>query len=129
MKTALTIEDDDSVRMLIATVLGFEDFTVVEAANGERALELAFEHRPDIVLLDQHLPGSKSGIDICRAMRAARLRAPIVFITSDELPAQREAAIAAGANVLLTKPFDPLQLVELVANLVGETARVHVECE
>jgi two-component system chemotaxis response regulator CheY len=115
----LVVDDDPFIRRLITTTL--EDvahFELREASDGKQALELAERHRPQIVLLDVDIPGI-DGIEVCRALRAsdATSDATVVMLTAahgDEIEAR---AGAAGADLFLTKPFSPLDLLRLVDRL------------
>jgi CheY-like chemotaxis protein len=115
----LVVDDDPFIRRLITTTL--EDvahFELLEASDGNQALELAQRHRPQIVLLDVDIPGI-DGIEVCRALRAsdATSDATVVMLTAahgDEIEAR---AGAAGADLFLTKPFSPLDLLRLVDRL------------
>lgn len=118
-RAVLVVDDDPFIRKLIATTL--EDvsaFEIHEAADGVEALEVARRERPSLVFLDIDIPGI-DGIDACRQLRAdsATRTMTIVMLTAahgDET--QREAA-AAGADLYLTKPFSPLDLLRLVDDL------------
>jgi CheY-like chemotaxis protein len=115
----LVVDDDPFIRRLITTTL--EDvahFELLEASDGHEALALAERHRPQIVLLDVDIPGV-DGIEVCRALRAseATSQATVVMLTAahgDEIEAR---AGAAGADLFLTKPFSPLDLLRLVDRL------------
>lgn len=115
-RAALVVDDDPFIRKLIATTLeDVAEFEIHEAADGVEALEVARRERPSLVFLDIDIPGV-DGIDACRQLRADRATSAmtIVMLTAargDEV--QREAA-AAGADVYLTKPFSPLDLLRLV---------------
>jgi two-component system chemotaxis response regulator CheY len=113
----LIVDDDTFIRKLITTTL--EDvagFALVEAADGQEAVEAAIAHRPRIVFLDVDMP-RMDGIAACRRMRAIdELRdTRIVMLTagSEHEPEAR----AAGADLFLTKPFSPLDLLRLVDEL------------
>ncbi len=118
----LVVDDDPFIRRLITTTLeDVAQFRLLEAEDGGQALALAERHRPQIVLLDVDIPGS-DGIEVCRALRAnpRTSDATVVMLTashSHDLEAQAEAA---GADLFLTKPFSPLELLRLVDGLSGE---------
>ena len=117
----LVVDDDPFIRRLITTTLeDVAEFRLIEAEDGDQALELADRHRPQIVLLDIDIPGP-DGIEVCRGLRAnpRTSEATVVMLTashSDTLEAQAEAA---GADLFLTKPFSPLELLRLVDRLSG----------
>ncbi|HEX2016804.1 MAG TPA: response regulator [Solirubrobacteraceae bacterium] len=117
---ALIVDDDPFIRKLIVTTL--EDvaaFDLFEAGDGEQALEQAARHSPSLVFLDIDMP-RLNGIDACRRLRAlpATQAATIVMLTAAG-PAQEVRAREAGADLFLTKPFSPLDLLQLVDELGG----------
>ena len=114
-QTVLIVDDDPFIRKLIATTL--EDvagFELRQAGDGQEALEAASARPPAIVFLDVNMP-RLDGIAACRALRAmpAGAEATIVMLTAAGLDAERDAR-AAGADLFLTKPFSPLDLLRLV---------------
>jgi CheY-like chemotaxis protein len=119
MPSVLIVDDDPSIRKLVATTL--EDvagFELVEAANGDEALELAREQAPAIVLLDIDMPGI-DGLEACRRLRAeaGTAEATVVMLTAAAGEEAERAAEEAGADLFLTKPFSPLELLRLVDDL------------
>jgi CheY-like chemotaxis protein len=115
----LVVDDDPFIRRLITTTLeDVSEFRLLEASDGDQALELADRHRPQIVLLDVDIPGT-DGIEVCRALRAnpRTSEATIVMLTASHNDATEAQAGAAGADLFLTKPFSPLELLRLVDGL------------
>jgi CheY-like chemotaxis protein len=115
--TILVCDDDPSLRELVRAVLG-PGYRFVEAADGIEALALARELRPDLIVLDVMLPGL-SGIEVLEALRGSEeLRAtPVVVVT-----AWSHAEIVeqvSGADRFVAKPFDPDELSNAVAELLG----------
>ena len=115
----LVVDDDPFIRRLITTTLeDVAQFELLEACDGNEALALAERHRPQIVLLDVDIPGI-DGIEVCRALRAdARTSdATVVMLTAAHGDEIESRAGAAGADLFLTKPFSPLDLLRLVDGL------------
>ncbi len=115
----LIVDDDPFIRKLIATTL--EDvagFELAEAADGVQALELAGTLAPRLVFLDVDMP-RLDGITACRELRAApgTRSATIVMLTAANADEMEDRASAAGADLFLTKPFSPLDLLRLVDGL------------
>jgi CheY-like chemotaxis protein len=115
-RTILIVDDEPAIRKLIATTL--EDvagYRLEEAENGAEAVERAVEARPEIVFLDVDMP-HVNGIDACRRLRSdpATAGATIVMLTGASGPQAERGALAAGADLFLTKPFSPLHLLRLV---------------
>ena len=115
-RTILIVDDDPAIRKLIATTLeDVSGYRLEEAADGAEAVERAVEARPEIVFLDVDMP-RLNGIEACRRMRSdpATARATIVMLTGASGPQAERGALAAGADLFLTKPFSPLHLLRLV---------------
>jgi DNA-binding response OmpR family regulator len=115
-RTILICEDEAALRELIRVSLG-TGFGFIEASDGHDALELAREHRPDVVVLDLMLPGL-SGLDVLAQLRAESngRKLPIVVISA--WGDARDDAFAAGADRFVLKPFIPDDLRAVVEELV-----------
>jgi CheY-like chemotaxis protein len=124
-RAVLVVDDDPFIRKLIATTL--EDvsrFDIYEASDGIEALAVARRELPALVFLDVDMP-QLNGIETCRRLRsdAATGGATIVMLTAAHGEGVERAAEAAGADLFLTKPFSPLDLLRLVDRL-GEQGPV-----
>jgi CheY-like chemotaxis protein len=119
MPNVLIVDDDPFIRKLIATTL--EDvagFELLQASDGEEAVEVAGRESPQIVFLDIDMP-RLNGIDACRRLRQqpGSADATIVMLTAAAGDEAESEAVAAGADLFLTKPFSPLDLLRLVDRL------------
>lgn len=119
MKRLLIVEDQEDVRELIKITLEDDDFEIHEADNGDDGLQLAQKLRPALMLLDVMMPGSIDGLQVCQRIRAdPRLAGiKIVMLTARSQTRDRKAALDAGANAYLSKPFSPLELAKMVESL------------
>ena len=122
-RTILIVDDDPAIRKLIATTL--EDvagYRLEEASIGAQAVERAVEARREFVCLDVDMP-PVNGIEACRRLRSdpATAAATIVMLTGASGPQAERGALAAGADLFLTKPFSPLHLLRLV-DRIGATS-------
>jgi two-component system chemotaxis response regulator CheY len=118
-RAVLVVDDDQFIRKLIATTLeDVADFELHEAADGTTALQLADERAPTLVFLDVDMP-RLDGIEACRRMRAedTSAGATIVMLTAAHGDSVEREAEDAGADLFLTKPFSPLELLRLVDRL------------
>jgi two-component system chemotaxis response regulator CheY len=121
MRTVLIVDDEPFIRRLIVTTLeDVSGFDLVEAADGEEALARAADVAPALVFLDIDMP-RMSGIEVCERLRSAPATAgaTIVMLTAAAGADSEREAEAAGADVFLTKPFSPLDLLRLVDGLAA----------
>jgi putative two-component system response regulator len=117
----LIVDDTSSSRMMAVHLLLQAGYEVLQADNGQTALELVHQYDPDLVLLDVIMPGM-NGYEVCRALKNdenTRL-IPIIFMTSLEDKSARIQGIEAGGDDFLTKPFDQVELSARVKSLVRQ---------
>jgi two-component system chemotaxis response regulator CheY len=115
----LVVDDDPFIRKLIATTLeDVAEFELHEATDGIEALEVARRELPTLVFLDVDMP-RLDGIDACRQLREdeATSGTTIVMLTAAHGDSVERRAEEAGADLFLTKPFSPLELLRLVDQL------------
>lgn len=115
----LIVDDDQFIRKLIATTLeDVSEFELHEAGDGLEALEVARRERPSLVFLDVDMP-RLNGIDACRRLREDETirDLTIVMLTAAHGDSVEAEAEEAGADMFLTKPFSPLDLLRLVDQL------------
>ncbi|HVF41588.1 MAG TPA: response regulator [Pyrinomonadaceae bacterium] len=119
-RTVLVAEDDEGVRLLIATRLEMRGYRVVEARDGQETLELANGVRPDIVLVDLQLP-RLNGFAVARFLRqtGSLPRVPIIVVSAHDPAKHRNLALAAGCNAYVQKPIDFDHLDELMQSLLS----------
>lgn len=122
MHSLLFIEDDDGIRLALSLALEDEGYEVLQAADGQRGLELFGEHHVDLVLLDLRLP-DLSGFDVCRMIRAESI-VPIIIITAETDTHDMVAGLEAGADDYVTKPVVPKQLAARIRALMRR-AQLH----
>ena len=111
-RTVVVVEDDPSIADLIEMYLRRAGFRVLQAATGERGLQLIEQHRPVIVLLDIGLPDI-DGFEVCRRIRATSTL-PVLFLTARDGEIDRILGLELGADDYVTKPFSPPELVARV---------------
>ena len=111
----LVVDDEPTVRTMVRASIQVraDRYAVVEAGNAEDALVLADQHRPELVLLDVALP-DHDGFWVCRQLKDNPNTAHmlVIMLTAMGLPSDREAALAAGADGYIVKPFSPRALLE-----------------
>jgi len=114
--TILYIEDNLSNLRLIERILRKRpEVNLITAMQGQMGLDMAFEHRPDLVLLDLHLP-DMTGNEVLRRLREDDRTAsiPVVVLSADASPRQADKLLEAGAQAYLTKPIDVQQLLTVL---------------
>jgi two-component system, OmpR family, response regulator MprA len=109
----LVVDDDERVLGALRRALTLKGFAPVVAADGEQALSALVVGAPDAVVLDVMMPGV-DGIEVCRRLREAGDRTPILMLTAADAIAERVRGLEAGADDYLVKPF---ALEELIARL------------
>ncbi|MER3419941.1 MAG: hypothetical protein C4290_05155 [Chloroflexota bacterium] len=113
----LVVDDDETTRQMIADVLVAEGYTVRAAASGAEAIRSVRRRRPDLILLDVHMPGV-DGWQVLEELRsAAGSQTPVVVMTAGYLAQDR--ALSSGAQGYLGKPFGVQDLVEAVQAHAG----------
>ena len=107
MKTCLVVDDSKVIRKVARHILEGLNFAVSEAADGREALDQFRQSSPDVILLDWNMP-VMSGMDFLRELRASDggARPKVVFCTTENGMAYIRAAIEAGADEYVMKPFD-----------------------
>lgn len=117
-RRVLVVEDETIIRLDIVELLNGAGYNVVaEADNGEEAVKLAHEHRPDVVLMDVQMP-IKDGITAAEEIVEAEI-APVVLLTAYSQPDLVARAQAAGAMAYVVKPFTEQDLVPAIEVAVG----------
>ncbi|KRB39575.1 MULTISPECIES: response regulator transcription factor [unclassified Acidovorax] len=116
MKKILIVEDHIDIRKLLKMTLEFDDFEIHEAATGDAGWVLASELHPDIVLLDVMMPGTLTGLDVCRRIKSdpGMRHTKVIMLTARVQSGDKEAGLAAGADDYLMKPFSTLQVLETI---------------
>jgi CheY-like chemotaxis protein len=120
----LVVDDDPFIRKLIATTLeDVSKFHIHEASDGLEAVAVARRELPALVFLDVDMP-HLNGIEACRQLRsdATTSGATIVMLTAAHGESVEREAEEAGADLFLTKPFSPLDLLRLVDRLGGQAS-------
>ncbi|MEU1285180.1 response regulator transcription factor [Kitasatospora sp. NPDC005856] len=103
--TVLIAEDDRAIRDSLARALMLEGYRVRVSADGTQTLAVLAEQRPDVLVLDVMMP-TPDGLEVCRRLRAAGDRTPVLMLTARVEVADRIAGLDAGADDYLVKPFD-----------------------
>jgi two-component system, OmpR family, KDP operon response regulator KdpE len=108
----LVVDDEPQIRRVLRSTLSMQGYVITEAKTGEEALEWMRRERPDLVLLDMNMPGM-GGVEACREIRRAS-DAPIIMLTVRNAERDKVAALDAGADDYVVKPFG---IEELLARI------------
>ena len=108
----LVVDDEAQIRRVMRTTLSSQGYVISEAKTGEEALELMRKERPDLILLDVNMPGM-GGLETCRQIRRGS-DAPIIMLTVRNAERDKVAALDAGADDYVVKPFG---IEELLARI------------
>ena len=123
MAKLLVADDLVPIRQMVRITLSTQGWTIVEAKNGNEALELVRSEKPDLVLLDVDMGPGPNGFDVCRQIKAdeATKDIPVVMLTAHESDSDRAIGFAAGATQYLTKPFGPLELIDTSRGILAHS--------
>jgi len=117
----LVVEDDAHIRLGLCDALRGEGYEVTECCHGGEAIALVRQRLPDLVVLDIMLPG-KSGYDVCREVRAARSRVPILMLSAKGQEIDKVVGLELGADDYVTKPFSLRELLARIQALLRRAA-------
>lgn len=119
MKKILVADDEEILRMLIVDTLEDSGFAIVEAEDGKEALRFLENEKFDLAILDYMMP-EKTGLEVIQSLKAEiKQNLQIVMLTAKAQQQDREAALQAGANYFIAKPFSPADLLTLVEEILS----------
>jgi DNA-binding response OmpR family regulator len=121
--TILVVDDDPVIQKLLSVNFEMEGYRVLTASDGVEGLERVQEERPDLVLLDVMMP-RMDGLEVARRLKADAATAdiPVLLLSAKAQSTDIHGGLDAGADDYVTKPFDPLELLEKVATLLAARA-------
>ena len=120
-KKILVVEDELKIRNVISMYLKKEGFSVIETGNGLEALSLTEKEKPDLIILDIMLPGM-SGYEICRKIKSNEdtKNIIIVILSAKGQEWEKSEGYQVGADLYVTKPFSPKQLIDNVKAIINQ---------
>jgi len=118
-RTALIVDDSVSMRQMVGFTLQEAGFTVLEGANGQEGLDRLTGAKVDIIITDLNMP-IMDGLTFIRGVRArAETRfTPVLMLTTESQASKKQEGKAAGATGWIVKPFNPTQLLEVIAKVL-----------
>jgi len=119
LRKILVVEDNQDNREMVVKVLKFHGYQVVEAVDGEEAIEKAKSENPDLILLDIYLP-KMDGYEATKILkRDGRLKdIPVIALTAHAMKGNREEALAAGCDGYIPKPIDVRELPKQIQHFL-----------
>jgi two-component system response regulator RegX3 len=118
----LVVDDEADIVEFVRGYLERDGYEVVSAQDGDRAVALAEETHPDLLVLDVMLPG-RSGFDVLRTLRARGSAVPVIMLTARDDVIDRVAGLELGADDYVVKPFEPRELVARVGAVLRRLER------
>ncbi|MCH7589938.1 response regulator [PVC group bacterium] len=119
-KKILVVDDEPQIRKLLRARLEYHNYKVIEGEDGEEALKLLREEKPDLLILDVGMP-KMDGYEVCRRIRKEEgiSLTPIIVLTARSAGNDKMDSMDAGANTFIVKPFDPELLIFKVKGFFG----------
>jgi two-component system, OmpR family, KDP operon response regulator KdpE len=121
----LVVDDEAGILRLMKLELSAQGFRVVTASDGDQAISLAEDHRPDAVLLDVMMPGL-SGLEVMRKLRE-RSNVPVLLVTAKDKDTDKVRGLELGADDYIVKPFNPDELGARVRAVLRRTISQDVD--
>lgn len=121
MKTILLIDDHADIRRLMRVTMG-NTYQVLEAGDGVSGLEIIRREKPDVVVLDVMMPGELDGLQVLDAVKSDALlrRTHVILVTARGQARDYEDGLQRGAAAYLIKPFSPLQLINIIREVLAK---------
>ena len=117
MPFVLVVDDDDTVAGVVVSYLERAGFRAKHVTDGQAALDVVAEDRPDLIVLDLMLP-EVDGLEVCRRVRISHPHLPVIMLTALAEAEDRIAGLEVGADDYVTKPFSPRELVLRVESVL-----------
>ncbi len=121
-ETILVVEDDRSLREGLSMNLELHGYTVLTAADGEAGMQLGFDARPDLIVLDIMMPGW-SGLEILAELRKRKETVPVLILSARDKTSDKVTGLDLGADDYMTKPFDLPELISRIEVMLRRVRR------
>jgi DNA-binding response OmpR family regulator len=123
-RQVLVAEDEPDIRQLIVYSLQFAGYTVLEAVNGEEAIDLATREQPDLILLDVRMP-KMNGYEACAVLKEQEntRHIPVAFLSARGQETEIKHGLELGAEEYILKPFAPDELYKRVTSMLDRLSR------
>lgn len=122
MKKILMVDDQAKIRRLVTlTLKGVNDYAIIEADSGEKAIELARKEKPDLIFMDIMMPGKIDGMEALRLLKEdpETKDITVIMLTAKGQKRDVEMGLENGADDYFVKPFSPMELIQKVEGILG----------
>lgn len=121
MKKILIVDDQPEVRELVTVTLSVGDYQILQAENGQNAIQVARKEKPNMILMDVMMPGEIDGLQATRILKDDPdiKDAVIIMLTAKGQQVDKDEGRKAGADDYFVKPFSPLELIKKVEDVLG----------
>ena len=129
MKEKILIVEDNSQNVrLLKMALSAKGYTLLEAADGEKALDMAINNKPDLIIMDIQLP-KVNGVKVTKKLRQVSdfKQTPIIAVTAYAMKGDEEKIMKAGCDAYISKPINTRQLPEIVAKMLLQRQKDSIE--
>lgn len=116
-RKVLLVEDDPSLSFGLERNLDYEGYEVLVARDGEEGLDLALNHRVDVIILDIMLP-RLNGYEVCQALRKQGFRTPVIFLSAKSQETDKVRGLELGGDDYITKPFGVRELMARIKSIL-----------
>jgi CheY-like chemotaxis protein len=118
-KKILIVDDSNEIRELVSATLEVEKYQMFEAPDGTKAVALALQEKPDVVIMDVTLPGRIDGIEATRIIKKnpSTKDCSVLILTGTDDKKLKEKGFKAGASDFFLKPFSPLELLQKIESI------------
>jgi two-component system, OmpR family, phosphate regulon response regulator PhoB len=123
MKKILIVDDEPGIRKLVESTLKSKDYQILQAEDGKKAVDIAREENPDLILMDITMPGDLDGLEATRILKndPKTSDSTIIMLSARIQEEDLAKGLQAGADDYFTKPFSPLALVKMVEKVLRGT--------
>ncbi|MBT4482902.1 MAG: response regulator [Candidatus Latescibacteria bacterium] len=119
-KVILIVEDDEMNMTLIRDLLQISGYSTLEAGDGKKAIEIAQEKKPDLILMDIHLP-IMDGLEATRIIKSDETtrNIPVIALTASVMKSDKEKIYEAGCDSFISKPIEVNEFIKKIAEFIG----------
>ncbi len=120
MKKILIVDDQLEIRELVEVTLRTGEYKVLQAENGQSALDIAKSEKPDLIIMDIMMPGDVDGLEATRKIKddPETKDITVIMLTAKGQQFDKEKGVEAGADDYFSKPFSPLELIKKVEEVL-----------